>query len=133
MAQVFSHHSYQNYQQDQLSPSKSFGQDNSTNEKGPKKVTKNSGNISKSNSNNNKDSSSNSSKDDDKEYCSEKEVVLIDSESLPFGGSRKVVGKTGNLTWGYGRRQADTMRESSICCVRRACSRLEVPIFKRNP
>ena len=87
-----------NYQQDQLSPSKSFGQDNSTNEKGAKKVTKNSDNISKSN---NKKSSSNSSKDDDdKEYCSEKEVVLIDSESLPFGGSRKVVGKTGNLTWG---------------------------------
>ena len=63
-------------------------------------MTKNSNNISKS-SNNSKDSI-NSSKDDDddKEYCSEKEVVLIDSESLPFGGSRKVVGKTGNLTWG---------------------------------
>ena len=117
---MFSHHSYQNYQQDQLSPSKSFGQDNSTNEKGPKKVTKNSGNISKSNSNNNKDSSSNSSKDDDKEYCSEKEVVLIDSESLPFGGSRKVVGKTGNLTWGE-----DVVRP--IRCVSRASAVFREP------
>ena len=64
-------------------------------------MTKNSNNISKS-SNNSKDSinSSKDDDDDDKEYCSEKEVVLIDSESLPFGGSRKVVGKTGNLTWG---------------------------------
>ena len=97
---IQSHTEY--YRQDQLSPSKSFGQDNSTNDKGAKKVTKSSDNTSKSSNNIDKDSSSNSSKDDDddKEYCSEREVVLIDSESLPFGGSRKVVGKSGNLTWG---------------------------------
>ena len=109
-----------NYQQDQLSPSKSFGQDNSTNDKGAKKVTKSSDNISKSN--NSKDNSSNSSKDDDddKEYCSEKEVVLIDSESLPFGGSRKVVGKSGNLTWGE-----DVVRP--IRCVSRASAVFREP------
>ena len=36
----------------------------------------------------------------DRDYCTENKVVLVDSESLPFGGSKRVVGKSGNLTWG---------------------------------
>ena len=37
--------------------------------------------------------------DDEDDYCANNEVVLIGG-LLPFGGSRRVVGRSGNLTWG---------------------------------
>ena len=72
------------YRQEQLSPSKPSEQElSTTTEKGAKKVT-------------------NSSDNDEDDYCANNKVVLVESSEggLPFGGSKRVVGKKGNLTWG---------------------------------